>query len=56
MWAMAALADPPPGYLSVHFDAGIKAVRTSGKPVPLYFGRYGCAWCSPTGRLFPTWR
>lgn len=50
MWAGAALADPPPNYPFVNFDAGLKAARASGKPIFLYFGRYGCAWCDHTNR------
>jgi thioredoxin-related protein len=50
LWASAALADPPPGYPFVDFDAGLKAARASGKPVFLYFGRYGCAWCDLTNK------
>ncbi|HEY9100169.1 MAG TPA: thioredoxin fold domain-containing protein [Thiobacillus sp.] len=49
-WAAAALADPPPDYPFVNFDAGLKAARTSGKPIFLYFGRYGCAWCDHTNK------
>jgi thioredoxin-related protein len=50
LWAIAALADPPPGYPFVSFDAGLKAARASGKPIFLYFGRYGCAWCDHTNK------
>jgi thioredoxin-related protein len=50
LWAAAALADPPPGYPFVGFDAGLKAARESGKPIFLYFGRYGCAWCDLTNK------
>jgi thioredoxin-related protein len=50
LWAGAALADPPPGYAFVGFDAGLAAAKASGKPVFLYFGRYGCAWCDHTNR------
>ena len=50
LWASAALADPPPGYPFVNFDTGLKAARASGKPIFLYFGRYGCAWCDHTNR------
>lgn len=49
-WATAAWADPPPGYPFVGFDAGLKAARESGKPIFLYFGRYGCAWCDHTNK------
>ncbi len=50
MWTTVALADPPRGYSFVDFDTGIKAARASGKPVFLYFGRYGCAWCEHTNK------
>jgi thioredoxin-related protein len=50
LWTGAALADPPPGYPFVNFDAGLRAARESGKPIFLYFGRYGCAWCDHTNK------
>ena len=50
LWAGAALADPPQGYPFVSYDAGLKAARASGKPIFLYFGRYGCAWCDHTNK------
>jgi len=50
LWATAVLADPPPGYPFVNFDAGLKAARASGKSIFLYFGRYGCAWCEHTNK------
>lgn len=50
LWAGAVLADPPPGYPFVGFDAGLAAARASGKPIFLYFGRYGCAWCDHTNK------
>jgi len=50
LWATAALAEPPAGYPFVGFDAGLKAARASGKPIFLYFGRYGCAWCEHTNK------
>jgi thioredoxin-related protein len=50
LWATAVLADPPPGYPFVDFDAGLKAAHASGKPIFLYFGRYGCAWCEHTNK------
>jgi len=50
LWASAVLADPPPGYPFVGFDAGLAAARASGKPIFLYFGRYGCAWCDHTNK------
>lgn len=50
LWAGAALSDPPPGYRFVGYDAGLAAARASGKPIFLYFGRYGCAWCDHTNK------
>ncbi|MDT3705393.1 MAG: thioredoxin family protein [Thiobacillus sp.] len=50
LWAGAALADPPPGYPFVGFDASLAAAKSSGKPIFLYFGRYGCAWCDLTNK------
>ena len=49
-FALPALADPPPGYPFVGHDAGLKQARESGKPILLYFGRYGCAWCDHVNR------
>ena len=50
LWATAVCADPPAGYPFIGFDAGLQAARASGKPVFLYFGRYGCAWCDHTNK------
>ncbi|MBI1283715.1 MAG: DUF255 domain-containing protein [Thiobacillus sp.] len=50
LWVSVVWADPPPGYPFVSFDAGLKAARASGKPIFLYFGRYGCAWCDHTNK------
>lgn len=48
--ASAAYADPPPGYDFLAHDAGMAKARAENKPVLLYFGRYGCAWCEHTNR------
>ena len=50
LWATTVLADPPPGYPFVGYDAGLTAARASDKPIFLYFGRYGCAWCDHTNK------
>lgn len=50
LWTGTALADPPKDYPFVDFDAGLKAARASGKPMFVYFGRYGCAWCDHTNK------
>ncbi|MDO9226842.1 MAG: thioredoxin family protein [Pseudomonadota bacterium] len=48
--SMPGLADPPPGYPFVAHDAGMAQAREAGKPILLYFGRYGCAWCDHVNR------
>jgi thioredoxin-related protein len=48
--AATAWADPPAGYPFVDYNAGLQAARASGKPIFLYFGRYGCAWCDHTNK------
>lgn len=45
-----ALADPPPDYAFVSFDEGLRRAAKESKPVFVYFGRYGCAWCDWTNR------
>jgi len=46
----AALSDPPSGYAFVGFDAGLARARAENKPMLVYFGRYGCAWCDHVNR------
>jgi thioredoxin-related protein len=45
-----AWADPPQGYPFVSYDQGLKTAKAQNKPIFLYFGRYGCAWCEHTNR------
>lgn len=45
-----ALADPPPGYDFSDFNSGLARARAENKPIFLYFGRYGCAWCDHVNR------
>ncbi|MEW5768896.1 MAG: thioredoxin fold domain-containing protein [Pseudomonadota bacterium] len=45
-----ARADPPPGYDFVDFNTGLARAKVEGKPIFLYFGRYGCAWCDHVNR------
>lgn len=49
-YCLLAQADPPQGYPFVSYDVGLKQAREQGKPVFLYFGRYGCAWCDKTNK------
>jgi thioredoxin-related protein len=48
--ASVARADPPAGYDFVDFNAGLARAKTEAKPIFLYFGRYGCAWCDHVNR------
>ena len=48
--ATAAQADPPPGYPFVDHDSGMKRAQQEARPILLYFGRYGCAWCDHVNR------
>lgn len=47
---LLAWADPPQGYPFVNYDQGLKTARAQNKPIFLYFGRFGCAWCEHTNR------
>jgi len=48
--SVPALAEPPSGYPFVDHDVGMKRARQEAKPILLYFGRYGCAWCDHVNR------
>lgn len=48
--AGAVLADPPAGYPFVAYDEGLRQAEAKGKPIFLYFGRYGCGWCDKTNQ------
>lgn len=43
-------ADPPPNYPFNEFDEGLRLARQQSKPIFLYFGRLGCAWCDKTNK------
>ena len=45
-----AFADPPEGYPFITYDQGLKTAKAENKPIFLYFGRYGCAWCAHTNK------
>jgi thioredoxin-related protein len=49
LWS-SAQADPPPGYPFQGYDTGLAQAKVQDKPVLLYFGRYGCAYCEYTNR------
>lgn len=48
--ASAAWADPPAGYTFVDFNSGLARAQAESKPIFLYFGRYGCAYCEHVNR------
>jgi len=48
--AAGVQADPPEGYPFVPYDQGRQLAREQGKPIFLYFGRYGCGYCDKTNR------
>ncbi|MHB8914566.1 MAG: thioredoxin family protein [Thiobacillus sp.] len=50
IFTFSALADPPTNYPFVSYDQGLKFAKQTNKPVFLYFGRYGCAWCEHTNK------
>ncbi len=43
-------ADPPEHYPFVTYDQGLAQSQREGRPVFVYFGRYGCGWCEKTNR------
>lgn len=45
-----ALADPPDHYPFVSYDQGLAQAQRDGRPVFVYFGRFGCGWCEKTNR------
>lgn len=49
-WTHVALADPPHDYEFVSYDEGLRIAARESKPIFLYFGRYGCAWCDWTNK------
>lgn len=48
--ASGAQADAPEGYPFLPFDHAMSQAAESGKPVFVYFGRYGCGYCEKTNK------
>lgn len=46
-----AYAEPPDKYPFVSYDQGLQQASQSGKPIFVYFGRYGCGWCDRTNKV-----
>jgi len=49
-FALPASANPPAGYPFLRFDEAMREGGEAGKPVFVYFGRYGCAYCDRTNK------
>lgn len=49
-FVLTSFAEPPADYPFVSYDRGLKLAKETGKPIFLYFGRYGCAWCDHTNK------
>ena len=45
-----ASANPPAGYPFLRFDQAMQQANSQGKPVFVYFGRYGCGYCDKTNK------
>lgn len=43
-------ADAPDGYPFLPFDEAMNQSQAEGKPMFVYFGRYGCGYCEKTNR------
>lgn len=43
-------ADAPDNYPFLTYDEGLRVAAKESKPIFVYFGRYGCAWCDWTNR------
>jgi thioredoxin-related protein len=47
---LPAYAEAPEGYPFVAFDQAMRQAGESGKPLFVYFGRYGCGYCEKTNK------
>ncbi|MCB1875779.1 MAG: thioredoxin fold domain-containing protein [Chromatiales bacterium] len=45
-----AWADPPENYPFQSFDKAMHQARSEGRPLFVYFGRYGCGYCEKTNK------
>lgn len=49
-FSLACLAEAPEGYPFLPFDEAMQQAKENGKPVFVYFGRYGCGYCDKTNK------
>ena len=47
---LSTWADAPQGYPFMPFDKAMRLAAEEGKPVFVYFGRYGCGYCEKTNK------
>lgn len=50
LWSASAQADAPEDYPFLSFDKAMQKAADEGKPVFVYFGRYGCGYCEKTNK------
>lgn len=50
VFAAAAQAEAPEGYPFKPFDQAMRQAQEEGKPLFVYFGRYGCGYCEKTNK------
>ena len=50
VFATAAQADAPEGYPFLDFDQAMAQAAEDGRPIFVYFGRYGCGYCEKTNK------
>lgn len=44
------MAEPPINYPFIAFDEGLRLAKENNKPLFVYFGRFGCAWCDEVNK------
>ena len=47
---LSVQAEAPQGYPFLSFDKAMQQAAAEGKPVFVYFGRYGCGYCEKTNK------
>ena len=50
VFASAVQADAPKGYPFLAFDQAMAQAAEDGRPIFVYFGRYGCGYCEKTNK------
>ena len=50
VFSLPSSAEPPDGYPFMPFDQAMQQAQEKGKPLFVYFGRYGCGYCDKTNK------